>query len=158
MPILAKLREALDASGVSYTHHVHALAFTARELASAEHVPAHEVAKVVVYLGDQGYGMAVLCADCMVDVLELRAALGLQRLRLATEAELAELFPDCELGAMPPFGNLFGLPVYVDSRVAGEEIIAFNAGTHRDVVLMRFKDFQGLVKPEIVHFARPVTA
>lgn len=158
MPILAKLREALDASGVSYTHHVHPLAYTARELASAEHIPAHEVAKVVVFLGDHGYGMAVLCADCMVDILELRSALGFQRLRLATESELAELFPDCELGAMPPFGNLFGLPVYVDSKVAGEEIIAYNAGTHRDVVLMRFKDFQNLVKPEVVHFARMAAA
>ncbi len=158
MPIFAKLRETLDASGVSYTHHVHPLAYTARELASAEHIPAHEVAKVVVFLGDHGYGMAVLCADSMVDVMELRAALGYQRLRLATEAELGELFPDCELGAMPPLGNLFGLPVYVDSRVAGEETIAFNAGTHRDVVLMRFKDFQNLVKPEIVHFARAAAA
>lgn len=158
MPILAKLREALDASGASYTHHVHSLAYTARELASAEHIPAHEVAKVVIFLGDHGYGMAVLCADSMVDVMELRAALGYQRMRLATEAELGELFPDCELGAMPPLGNLFGLPVYVDSRVAGEEIIAFNAGTHRDVVLMRFKDFQNLVKPEIVHFARAAAA
>ena len=158
MPILARLRETLDASGVSYTHHVHSLAYTAREVASAEHIPIHEVAKVVVCLGDHGYAMAVLCADCLIDVMELRAALGFERLRLATEAELAELFPDCELGAMPPFGNLFGLPVYVDSAVAGEETIAFNAGTHRDVVLMRFKDYQNLVKPEIVHFARTPAA
>jgi Ala-tRNA(Pro) deacylase len=158
MPILAKLRETLDASGLSYTHHVHPLGFTAREVAAAEHIPAHEMAKVVVFVGDHGYGMAVLCADSMVDVMELRAALGLQRLRLATESELAELFPDCELGAMPPFGNLFGMPVYVDTRVAGEEIIAFNAGTHRDVVLMRFRDFQNLVKPQSLHFARTVAA
>jgi Ala-tRNA(Pro) deacylase len=158
MPILTRLREALDASGLSYTHHVHPLAYTAREVASAEHIPVREVAKVVVCLGDHGYVMAVVCADCMVDVMELRAALGLQRLRLATEAELAELFPECELGAMPPFGNLFGLPVYVDSAVAGEETIAFNAGTHRDVVLMRFKDYQNLVKPEIVRFARSAPA
>jgi Ala-tRNA(Pro) deacylase len=158
MPILAKLREMLDGSGVSYTHHVHPLAYTAREVASAEHIPAHEVAKVVIFLGDRGYGMAVLCADCMVDIMDLRAALGLQRLRLATEAELGQLFPDCELGAMPPFGNLFSLPVYVDSRVAGEEVIAFNAGTHRDVVLMTFKDYLNLAKPEIVHFARTAAA
>lgn len=158
MPILAKLRELLDASDVSYTHHVHPLAYTARELASVEHIPTHEVAKVVVFLGDSGYGMAVLCGDSMVDVLELRSALGFQRLRLATEAELAELFPDCELGAMPPFGNLYGLPVYADSRVAGEEIIAFNAGTHRDVVLMRFQDFRNLAKPEMIHFARTAAA
>jgi Ala-tRNA(Pro) deacylase len=154
MTILAKLRETLDGSGVSYTHHVHPLAYTARELASAEHIPAREVAKVVIFLGDRGYGMAVLCADCMVDIVDLRATLRLQRLRLATEAELGELFPDCELGAMPPFGNLFGLPVYADARMAGEEIIAFHAGTHRDVVRMRFQDYLNLAKPEIVHFAR----
>ncbi|MBI4876487.1 MAG: YbaK/EbsC family protein [Acidobacteria bacterium] len=158
MPILAKLREMLDASDVSYTHHVHPLAYTARELASVEHIPTHEVAKVIVFLADPGYGMAVLCGDSLVDVLELRSTLGYQRLRLATEAELAELFPDCELGAMPPFGNLFGLSVYVDSRVAGEETIAFNAGTHRDVVLMRFQDYRNLVQPEVIHFARQAAA
>ena len=158
MSILAKLREMLDGSGVSYTHHVHPVVYTAREVASAEHIPAHEVAKVVIFLGDHGYGMAVLCADCMVDVMDLRATLKLQRLRLATEAELGELFPDCELGAMPPFGSLFNLPVYVDSRVVEEQVIAFNAGTHRDVVLMGFKDYLNLAKPEVVHFARTAAA
>ena len=158
MPILAKLREMLDDSGVSYTHHVHPLAYTARELASAEHIPAHEVAKVVIFWGVRGYGMAVLCADCMIDLVYLRATFGTHGLRLATETELGQLFPDCELGAMPPFGNLFNLPVYVDSRVAGEEIIAFNAGTHRDLVLMGFKDYLNLAKPELVHFARTAAA
>jgi Ala-tRNA(Pro) deacylase len=154
MPVLAKLREFLDQHGVGYTHHAHPLAYTAREVAQAEHVPTHEVVKTLVYLGDDGYGMAVLCADCMADLHELRTALGMSRLRLATETEMAELFPDCELGAMPPFGNLFSLPVYVDSRVAGEETITFNAGTHRDVIHMRFRDYEELVKPTLLHFAR----
>jgi len=158
MAILPKLRDLLDQHRVEYTHHVHPLVYTAKELASAEHLPEHEVVKTVVFLGDNGFGMAVLCADCMVDLFELRSALGLTRLRLATETELADLFPECELGAMPPFGNLFGMAVFVDSRVAGEEYIAFNAGTHRDVVILRFKDYRSLANPEIIHFARFATA
>jgi Ala-tRNA(Pro) deacylase len=133
---------------------VHPLAYTAREVASAEHVPAREVAKTVVFLSENGYGMAVLPADSVVDLEQLRLDLGLSRLRLATEGELAELFPPCELGAMPPFGNLFDLPVYVDSRMAGEDMITFNAGTHRDVIHMHFRDFERLVNPAIVPFSR----
>jgi Ala-tRNA(Pro) deacylase len=158
MPILTKLREFLDQNKADYTHTVHPLAYTAKEVASAEHVPAREVAKTVVFLSEHGYGMAVLTADSIVDLEQLRQDLGLARLRLATEAELAELFPSCELGAMPPFGNLFGLPVYVDDRLAGQELITFNAGTHRDVVHMYFRDFDRLVNPAIVTFARRVAA
>jgi Ala-tRNA(Pro) deacylase len=154
MPILTKLREFLDQNQVEYTHTSHPLAYTAREVASAEHVPAKEMAKTVIFLGEQGYGMAVLPADSVVDLEQLRLDLGLARLRLATEAELSELFPACELGAMPPFGNLFDLPVYVDSRMAGEDTITFNAGTHRDVIHMHFRDFERLVHPAIVPFAR----
>lgn len=154
MPILTKLREFLDQNQVDYTHTVHPLAYTAREVASAEHVPAREMAKTVIFLSEQGFGMAVLPADSVVDLEELRQDLGLSRLRLATEAELGELFPTCELGAMPPFGNLFGLPVYADGRLAAEDTITFNAGTHRDVIHMHFRDFQRLVNPSTISFAR----
>jgi Ala-tRNA(Pro) deacylase len=154
MPILTKLREFLDQNQVDYTHTVHSLAYTAREVASAEHVPVREMAKTVIFLSEQGYGMAVLPADSVVDLEQLRLDLGLSRLRLATEAELGELFPTCELGAMPPFGNLFSLPVYVDSRLAGEDTITFNAGTHRDVIHLHFRDFERLVNPAILSFAR----
>ncbi len=157
MAILPKLQEFLSQTHTEYTHSEHTLAYTAREVASAEHVPAREVAKTVVFLGEQGYGMAVLPADSVVDLEQLRLDLGLARLRLATEAELAELFPGCELGAMPPMGNLFGLPVYVDNRLAGEDTIAFNAGTHRDVIHMHFADFDRLVNPAVVPFARRMT-
>ncbi|HOK48490.1 MAG TPA: YbaK/EbsC family protein [Bryobacteraceae bacterium] len=157
MPVLANLREFLDQNGVEYTHTIHPLAYTAREVAMAECVPAREVAKTVIFLSEQGYGMAVLPGDCVVDLEQLRLDLGLSRLRLATEAELKDLFPTCELGAMPPFGNLFGLPVYVDSRLAGEDMITFNAGTHRDVIHMHFADFERLVHPSIVPFARRTT-
>lgn len=158
MPIFTKLREFLDQNNVDYTHTAHTLVYTAREVAWAEHVPAREVAKTVVFLSEQGYGMAVLTADSVVDLEQLRHDLGLSRLRLATEAELAELFPSCELGAMPPFGNLFEMPVYVDDRLAGQDLITFNAGTHRDVVHMHFRDFERLVNPAIVTFARRMTA
>jgi Ala-tRNA(Pro) deacylase len=158
MPILRKLQEYLDQNHVAYTHTAHPLAYTAREVASAEHVPPREVAKTVIYLSESGYGMAVLAADSVVDLEQLRQDLGLSRLRLATEAELAELFPTCELGAMPPFGNLFGLPVYVDSRLGADEHITFNAGTHRDVVHMRFEDFRRLVNPEVAPFSRRAAA
>jgi Ala-tRNA(Pro) deacylase len=154
MPILTKLREFLDQNHVDYTHTEHPLAYTAREVASAERVPAREVAKVVVFLSEQGYGTAVLPADSVVDLEQLRQDLGLARLRLATEAELSELFPGCELGAMPPFANLYGLPVYVDNRMAAEDTITFNAGTHRDVIHMHFRDFERLANPTIVPFAR----
>jgi Ala-tRNA(Pro) deacylase len=152
--MLERLLEFLNQSRVQYTHHVHPTAFTAREVASLEHLPAHEFAKTVVYHGDTGYGMAVLPADTKLDLQELRVLLGLQRARLATEAELASLFRECELGAMPPFGNLCGIPVYVDARLTAEETIAFNAGTHRDLILMKFRDYERLVGPSIVHLAR----
>jgi Ala-tRNA(Pro) deacylase len=158
VPMLARILEYLDQNGVAYNHHAHPDAYTARDLASAEHVPPHEVAKTVVFVEDDGYGMAVLGADCAVDMYELRMLLGQPRLRLATEQELAKLFPECELGAMPPFGSLFHMPVYVDSRLAGEGMIEFNAGTHRDVVRLRFRDYESLVKPIVVNFARVIAA
>jgi Ala-tRNA(Pro) deacylase len=158
MAILPRLREFLDQSQVPYTHHSHPIAYTARDVARTEHVPEHRVAKTVVFSGDNGFGMAVLPADSFVDLQELRADLGLTHLRLATERELAQLFPDCELGAMPPLGNLFGLPVFIDSTLHNEETITFNAGTHRDVVYMRLRDFENLVRPVTIQFARRSTA
>ena len=155
--MLQKLLAFLDDNQVNYTHHSHATAYTAREVASLEHVPAHKIAKTVVFFSENGYGMAVLPGDSMLDVHGLQTLLRASRLRLATESELNDLFPDCELGAMAPFGNLCGLPVFVDSSLADEETIAFNAGTHRDVLHMRFEDYQRLVQPSIVVAARHVT-
>jgi len=158
MPMLEKLLAFLEESQAKYTRHSHPTAYTAREIASVEHVPAHKIAKTVVFLSENGYGMAVLPGDSMLDLQGLRALLGVSRLRLATESELGELFPDCELGAMGPFGNLFGLPVFLDSSLAGEETIAFNAGTHRDVIHMRLDDYQRLVKPQLVALSRHAVA
>ena len=154
MELLKELRVFLEENQAEYTHTVHPLAYTAREVAAAEHAAARDVAKTVIFLSENGYGMAVLTADRVVDLEQLRQDLGLSRLRLATEAELSELFPSCELGAMPPFGNLFGMPVYVDARLAGDDEILFNAGTHHDVIHMHFRDFQRLVNPAVIPFGR----
>ena len=156
MELLKRLRIFLDENKVEYTHTVHSLAYTAREVASAEHLPSREVAKTVVVFGDEGYHMIVVPASRFVDFQEVRVTLGLTHARLATEQEIGQMFPDCELGAMPPFGNLYGMRVYLDSSLAAEETIAFNGGTHYDVVHMRTEDFRRLVRPSIVPLAREV--
>jgi Ala-tRNA(Pro) deacylase len=158
MPMLQKLLALLDQNQVKYTHHSHSTAYTAREVASIEHVPAHKIAKALVFLSENGFGMAVLPGDSLLDLEGMRALLGVSRLRLATEVELSELFADCELGAMAPFGSLCNLPVFVDGELASEETIAFNAGTHRDVIHMRFEDYQRLVKPAVLKLARHASA
>ncbi len=158
MPMLEKITAYLDENRISYTRHSHPTAYTAREVAALEHIPAHRVAKTVVFISENGYGMAVLPGDSMLDLESLRALLGVARLRLATESELNDLFPDCELGAMAPFGNLYGMPVYVDAGLSSEEMIAFNAGTHRDVIYMRFSDFERLVQPRVVALSRHAAA
>jgi len=158
MPMLDKLLALLDENQVKYTRHSHPTAYTAREVASVEHVPAHKVAKTIVFLSENGSGMAVVPGDHMLDLQGLRGLLGVSRLRLATEGEIGELFPDCELGAMGPFGNLCGMPVYADASLAKEETIAFNAGTHRDVIHMRFDDYQRLAKPQMVALSRHAAA
>ena len=153
MTTLKRSIDFLDAHRIRYAHTRHSIAYTAREVAAAEHLSVHKLAKTVVYLSDRGFGMAVVPGDFLVDLEVLRELLGVAWVRLATERELEELFPECELGAMPPFGNLFDLPVYVDSGVARLEVMAFNAGTHRDVIQMSFGDFRRLVDPAIASFA-----
>lgn len=154
--ILQRLEQFLDQHKALYTHRTHRTTFTAKDLAQADHTPPWEVAKTIVFVGDGAYAMAVLPANMRADLEKLRHELGLTSIRLAEERELAALFPDVELGAMPPFGNLYNnMPVYVDSALAAEEEIAFNAGSHRDVIHMKFKDFKRLVHPVIVSFAFP---
>jgi len=154
MPLYERLRRFLDANHADYSATVHPKAFTAREVALAEHLPPREIAKAVVLFGDGDYHMVVIPASKLVDFQELRPALGLAQARLATEDELAGLFPDCELGAMPPFGSLYGISVYLDSSLAGEPTIAFNAGTHRDVLHMTTAEFRRLAKPAVVSLVR----
>ena len=159
MPLSKRLRSFLESHQAQYTLTTHPEAFTAREVAAAEHLPPAEVAKVVVIFADGEYSMVIIPASRRVDLDEVRPALGLAHVRLATETELGTLFPDCELGAMPPLGPLYGLAVYMDGSLAGHEMIAFNAGTHREVIHMRTTEFRRLVSPEIVSLVRePIVA
>jgi Ala-tRNA(Pro) deacylase len=154
MPLSERVRSFLDSHQAEFTLTTHPKAFTAREVAAAEHLAAREVAKTVVVFGDGTYHMIVIPASKLVDFHEVRAALGLSQARMATETELEKLFPDCELGAMPPFGPLYGLPVWLDGNLAGQDTIAFNAGTHREVIHMRMAEFRRLVLPHIVLLVR----
>src|SRR5579863_7078997 len=123
MTFLNRLSHYLDVKGIRYSHSIHAPAQTALSVAKAERIPAHEFAKSVVYFGDNGYGLAVVPADGKVDLEEVRHLLGLSFIRLADESELLDLFPDCELGAMPPFGTFHDLPVVVDEHVGENRFI-----------------------------------
>jgi Ala-tRNA(Pro) deacylase len=152
MPVFNSWLEYLNKVQVRYSHSVHPRAQTARETADAERMPAHEFAKTVVYFSERGFGIAVVPADQFVNLPKLGHLLGLSYIRLANETELAELFPDCELGAMPPFGDSCDLPVVVDAGIAGD-FIAFTIGTHRDVVRMSFADFQRLARPKAASIA-----
>ena len=153
MTMLDRCVAYLKENHIRYAHSIHSPGVTAREVAANERMPAHNLAKTVVYVGDCGYGMAILPADCVVDFMEVCRLLGLSEFRLATERELAALFPGCEIGAMPPFGNFFNMPVLMDESLAACEFMAFTAGTHRDALHMSVADFHHLVNPLVASFA-----
>ncbi len=149
MPILTKLKQYLDENAVQYEVLSHRLAYTAQEVAAAQHVKGREFAKVVMAKAGDGFVMAVLPAMEKLDTGKLARAAGGAQVQLATEQEFERLFPNCDAGAMPPFGNLFGLPVYVDQSLTKDETIVFQAGTHLDTVRMSFDDFARLVAPVV---------
>lgn len=149
MLISKQLREFLDQNKVAYEVMEHRPAFTAQEVAEAQHVPGKELAKVVMLKVGSGFAMTVLPAPSRLDLDQARAAVADPDARLATEQEFAGLFPQCEPGAMPPFGNLYGLAVWVDKSLTEDEEIVFNAGTHTQTVKMKYADFSRLVKPRV---------
>lgn len=149
MPILKKLKVALDEAKVSYEVYNHPLAYTAQEIAAAQHVSGKELAKVVMLLVDGGLIMGVITGNQKIGLNSVKTSLGAQEARLATEDEFTMRFPECEIGAMPPFGNLFGLPVVVDPAVEQDEYIYFNAGNHAQTIHLRYKDFERLVQPRV---------
>ena len=153
MPILTKLREYLDKQKVPYEVLSHRQAFTAQEVAQAQHVPGRELAKVVMVRSGGAFVMLVVPAPYRVDLERAKSAVGKTELVLATEDEFTGLFPQCEAGAMPPFGNLYDLPVYVDRTLTRDEEIVFNAGTHTQTVKMKYDDFARLVQPKVVSVA-----
>lgn len=148
-----KLELYLQSEGVAFEAHQHRPAFSAQEVAESEHVPGKQVAKVVVVWADHQLVMLVLPASYHVDVAHLDALLGAKHVRLADEKELGVVFPDCEVGAMPPFGNLYDLPVYVDTALTEAETIVVAAGTHTDTLHLAYADYARLVKPNIATFA-----
>lgn len=155
MTTLRRCIDLLERYRVPYVHTKHANAYRSSEVAEAEHLPLHMLAKTVIVHSTIGYGVAVLPADCRIDLEELAIRLHLQQLRLATEEEIRALFPESEIGAMPPFGPSFGVRVYMDVRLATEPYIFFNAGTHRDAIHISTEDYLRLADPIIVQFARP---
>jgi Ala-tRNA(Pro) deacylase len=150
MPILKELKEMLDEATVSYEVHNHPLAYTAQEIAAKQHFSGDEMAKVVMLRADGALVMAVVMASQKVSLATARESLGARELQLATEDEFISRFPNCEIGAMPPFGNLFGLPVYVDPALEKDEFIYFNAGSHVQTIRLKYRDFERLVHPTVV--------
>jgi len=150
MPILRRLKEVLDEAKVSYEVYNHALAYTAQEIAEKQHFSGSEMAKVVMLEVDGELLMGVITGNHKIDPDTVGESLGARRVRLATEDEFIARFPGCEIGAMPPFGNLFGFKVLVDPALAKDEYIYFNAGNHVQTVRLKYKDFVDLVKPRII--------
>jgi Ala-tRNA(Pro) deacylase len=152
-----RLQSYLDSHKIPYQVVNHSIAYTAREAADSLHIPANTFAKVVVIKAEGRYLMAVLPSTWKVDLKRLEEVLECPYVRLATEDELAILFPDCEIGSMPPFGNLYGTPVYVDATLTQDEEIVFDAGSHVGAIKMRYKDFADLVRPQVAEFHREPT-
>lgn len=151
MPV-TKLKEFLDSRGVRYVTINHSRAFTAAEVAASAHVKSRDFAKTVIVKLDDKLAMIVLPANRRIVLHDLRDWLGNPHARLATEAEFRGAFPDCEVGAMPPFGNLYGMPVYVAASLVEEPEIAFNAGTHSEVIKLAYEDFEQLAQPLVLDF------
>lgn len=150
---LLKLTEFLDSHNVKYVVISHSLAYTAAETAALTHIPGRELAKTVVVKIDGALAMAVVSASQHVNLKLLKAETSARTVDLATEDEFKESFPDCEVGAMPPFGNLYGMPVFAEESLARDKEIAFNAGSHRELVQIAWEDFEKLVQPRLMRIA-----
>jgi Ala-tRNA(Pro) deacylase len=148
-----KLKAFLDENKVKYISIQHSSAYTAQEIAAIAHIPGKDLAKTVIIKIDGKMAMAVLPASYKVSFDNLKSALGVNEVRLAYEQEFMDKFPDCEVGAMPPFGNIYGLEVFVAESLAEEEEIAFNACNHTELIKMSFSDFEKLVKPKRIKFS-----
>lgn len=147
-----KLKEFLNSRGIKYVTIQHSPAFTAPEVAASVHVSGRDFAKTVIVKIDGAMAMVVLPAHRKLVLSDLRELLETDQIKLASEEEFRSTFPDCEIGAMPPFGNLYSLPVYVAADLAAESEIAFNAGTHTEVIKMAYDDYASAVKPKEIDF------
>lgn len=152
MPI-SRLRQYLDQNGVKYVVIAHSPAFTAQGIAAQAHIPGKELAKTVVVKLDGELAMAVLPASLDVDLALLKSALQAEEVELASEHEFKDLFPDCDPGAMPPFGNLYGMRVFADECLTLGKEIAFNACSHRELIRIAWQDFERLARPRLMRLA-----
>ena len=157
--LLQKIADFLDANRIRYVVITHSPAYTAQGIAALAHIPGKQMAKTVIIRVKGKFMMTVLPASQHVDLRALRAVLSTSDVHIAQESEFETLFPGCELGAMPPFGNLFDMPIYCETSLRDDRQIAFNAGTHRELIQMDFDDYLHLVKPRIATFgAIPASA
>jgi Ala-tRNA(Pro) deacylase len=147
MAIPESIRQFVETRGIGFTPIHHRIAYTAQEEAAATHVPGKEWAKTIVCMADGQPILAMVAACDHVDLEAVRAASGAKVVRLASETEFRSLYPDCETGAMAPFGPLYGQKVFVDEALSRDLEITFHAGTHADAIRMRYEDFAGLVRP-----------
>lgn len=153
-----RVTEFLDKSTVPYELTEHAPTFTAQQMAAAEHEPGMYVAKPVIVKVDGEYVMCVLAACCKIDLGALKDKLGARHVELALETEIGEMFDDCDLGAEPPFGNLYDLPVIIDKALTDDDHIVFQAGSHDHAVRMSMDDYRNLVKPKVLDFSYHMTS
>ena len=148
-----KLKTFLDSHRAPYLTIHHSMAFTAQQIAASAHISGKEIAKTVMIKVDGKMAMAVLPASFQVDFDLLKRTTGASKVELADEREFKDRFPECEIGAMPPFGNLYGMDVFVAESLTKQEEIAFNAGSHTELIQTGYKDFERLVKPEVLKFS-----
>lgn len=148
MPV-EKLKKFLDSHDIKYISVSHSPAYSAQTIAETAHIPGRELAKTVIVKIDDKFAMAVLPASNRVHLGHFKVAVSASHVELATESEVEDLFPDCEKGAMPPFGNLYDMDVYAAEQLAEDEEIAFSAGSHTELIKMSYKDFDRLVTPKI---------
>ena len=157
MPV-KRLKEFLDSNNIQYVTISHSPAYTAQAIAASAHVSGKELAKTVMVKVDGRMAMAVLPASYQVDFALMKEAVGAKQLELATEAEFKDLFSECEVGAMPPFGNLYDMQVFAAAKLVEDDEIAFNAGSHTELIKLAYKDFERLVKPTVVKFSEEMVS
>jgi len=148
-----KLKEYLDQNNIKYISLKHSIAYTSQEIAASAHIKGKDLAKIVLVKADGKMIMTVLPGSYRIDFSALKFALNAERVRLANELEFKDKFPECEVGAMPPFGNLYDIEVYVAESLTKDEYIAFNAGTHTELIQMKYADYEKLVLPKVLKFS-----
>jgi Ala-tRNA(Pro) deacylase len=152
MAVSEKLKKLFQEENVSFEVMTHSESYTAQETAADLHVPGAQLAKVVMVKANGDLTMLVLPAECKIDFGKLKKVLGKKKVLLVGEEDFGDLFPDCDIGAMPPFGNLYGVPVWVEERMTQQQSIVFNACTHHDAVRITYADYERLVQPQVAVF------